>query len=119
MTNQTVTTDSIIVHGRGSVIIDYKVKDADGNQLDISGWDLWFEVDGLTAPIKEALVADPSDPMGQRIVLERAQVEALRTQARPFALIDESNSASDIFRVLWSGNISRVGFVGDPDGVVG
>jgi hypothetical protein len=115
MANQTVTKDKITVHGRGSVIIDYKVRDALGNQLDISGWDLWFEVDGLTEPIKEALVPDPSDPLGQRILLERKQVELLKLQPTKFALIDESASIGDVYRVLWNGTINRDGYLGPPD----
>lgn len=117
MANQTVTKDKITVHGRGSVIIDYKVKDGNGNQLDISGWDLWFEVDGLSEPIKESLVPDPSDPLGQRIQLEREQVELLKLQPTKFALIDESQSSIDVYRVLWNGTINRDGYLGPPDEV--
>lgn len=115
MSNQTVTASAITVHGRGSVVIDYKVKNATGAQIDISGWDVWFEVDGI--PIRERLVADPADPKGLRIVLEREQVETLENSSRKFAVVDETNSASDIYRVLWAGTISRNGYVGDPDTV--
>lgn len=117
MANQTVTKDKITVHGRGSVIIDYKVKDANGIQVDISQWNLWFEVDGLSAPIKEPLVFDPNDPLGQRIVLERKQVELIKLQPTKFALIDQSLENSDIYRVLWNGMINRDGYLGTPDEV--
>lgn len=115
MSNQTVTADKITVHGRGSVIIDYKVKDADGIQIDISGWDIWFEVDGLTVPVKEKLQPDPSDPLGQRIVLEREQVSYLKVSPTKFALVDESSKAVGVYRVLWNGMINRDGYVGEPD----
>jgi hypothetical protein len=117
MSNQTVTKEKITVHGRGSVIIDYKVQDADGAQIDISGWDIWFEVDGI--PIREVLVPDTGDPLGQLIVLERDQVETLKTSPCKFAVIDESNRLADIFRVLWTGTINRDGYVGEPDTVAG
>lgn len=117
MTNQTVTKDKITVHGRGSVIIDYMVKDALGTQIDISGWDIWFEVDGV--PIREPLVPNPSDPLGKLIVLERDQVEILKTKPCAFAVIDESQMTSDIYRVLWRGTIVRDGYVGEPDTIDG
>lgn len=117
MSNQTVTASSITVHGRGSVVIDYKVKDASGTQIDISGWDIWFEVDGI--PIRERLVPDEMDPKGLLIVLEREQVEMLETTASRFAVVDESSAISDVFRVLWAGTILRNGYVGEPDEVDG
>ncbi len=108
MANQTVTDKTITVHGRGSLIIDYKVKDSTGDQVDISAWDLYFEVDGI--PIREPLVSDPADPLGQRIVLERVQVAELATTPKKFVVVDETNSADDIYIVLWSGTIWRDGY---------
>ncbi len=113
MANQTVTNTSITVHGRGSLVVEYKVKNAAGVQVDISGWQLWFEVDGV--PIREALVADPNDALGKRIVLERAQVATLKTSDCKFSVIDETDAINDIYRVLWSGTIKREGYVGVPD----
>jgi hypothetical protein len=115
MGNQTVTFDKIVVHGRGSVVIDFKVKDAAGTQVDISGWDIYFEVDGLTAAIREPLVPDPDDALGQRIVLERDQVEMLKTTPTRFAVVDERLALEEVFIVLWDGTILRTGYIGIPD----
>lgn len=113
MPNMTVTSDKIVVHGRGSVVIDYKVTDTAGTQVDISALPLFFEVDGV--PIREPLVADPNDPLGRRIVLEREQVESLKTSLSRFAVIDESDAAQDVYIVLWDGMISRTAYIHDPD----
>jgi hypothetical protein len=109
MANQIVTDTTITVHGRGSLVIEYKVKNAAGTQIDISGWTLFFEV--KDSNIREALVSDPNDALGKRIVLERTQVELLNASDSQFSVIDETNAGQDIYRVLWSGTIKRVGYV--------
>ena len=78
MSNQTVTANSITVHGRGSLILPFRLNNDQGSQTDISGWPLYFEIDGI--PIRERLQPDPGNPLGQVIVLERAQVEMLSKQ---------------------------------------
>lgn len=113
MANQTVTDNSITVHGRGSLVLPFKVKDANDTQIDISTWTIYFEVDGV--PIREALVADPADALGKLIKLERAQIATLKTSDCKFIVVDETQSASDLFTVLWEGTIKRTGFVGTPD----
>lgn len=115
MSNQTIRDDSIRVHGRGSLDIPYKVEDASGAQIDISQWEVYFEVDGLPNPIRERLSPDPNDPLGLRIVLERSQVEGLSRATRKFAVIDETNLVNELPVVLWSGTIRRDGYVGTPD----
>ncbi len=115
MANQTVTDTEITVHGRGSLVLPYKVQDANKTQIDISTWKVFFEVDGV--PIREQLVADPSDPKGLLLKLERAQVETLKKTATRFAFVDETQIASDLPMVLWEGKISRSGYVGAPDTV--
>lgn len=117
MANHTVSETAITVHGRGSLILPFNVKDSEGAQIDISGWTVYFEVDGV--PIREQLATDPNDALGLRIVLERAQVETLPTAPVPFAVIDESQSGSDLYTVLWEGTIGRTGFKGAPDSEVG
>ena len=115
MANLIVTKNSIEVHGRGSVIIPYKVRSPDGEQLDISAWDLVFEVDGV--PIREALSPDPQDPLGKLIKLERTQVETLSRSPLNFAVIDETLASQDTFTVLWDGTIRYTGYRGSPDTV--
>jgi bifunctional DNA-binding transcriptional regulator/antitoxin component of YhaV-PrlF toxin-antitoxin module len=122
MANQTITADTITVHGRGSLVLPYKVRDASGTQIDISDWVVFFEVDGLSFEVggvsgsfREQLVSDPNDPLGLRIILERAQIAQLTKTPMRFAVIDETDSASDIFRVLWAGTIKREGYIGAPD----
>lgn len=113
MANQTITDTEITVHGRGSLVIPYKVKNAGGIQQDYSARILYFEVDGV--PIREQLEEDPSDPLGLLIKLERTQVATLKKTPTRFAVIDETDSANDIFTVLWEGTIVRTGYVGAPD----
>lgn len=115
MANQTITEGTIEVHGRGSLVLPYKAKNKQGEQIDISSWVIYFEVDGLEQPIREQLVADPNDPLGQRIVLERAQVAMLTSTAKNFSVIDETNMTDDLPFVLWTGKIKRVGYLGEPD----
>jgi len=115
MANQTVTANSVVVHGRGSLVIDFVVHDALGAQIDISAWPLVFEVDGI--PITTPLIPNPNDPKGQLIELTRTQVATLKKNSTRFALIDTSRADADMYRVLWEGTIARNGYVGDPDGV--
>lgn len=115
MSNQTITADTITVHGRGSLVLPYKVKDASGTQINISSWVVFFEVDGLAEPIREQLVSDPNDALGLRIVLERAQIAMLSKTPMRFAVIDETNIAQDLPNVLWEGTINRSGYLGAPD----
>lgn len=117
MANQTITADTITVHGRGSLVLPYKVRDANGTQIDISDWVVFFEVDGNATPIREQLVADPNDPLGLRIILERAQIAMLTKTAMRFAIVDESDAVNDIYRVLWAGTIKRTGYLGAPDSI--
>lgn len=113
MANQTVTAESITVHGRGSLVLPFKVHNASGVQIDISGRVLRFEVDGV--PITELLVADPSDSKGQLIKLERTQVQSLKQKPTRYAIVDETELQDDLPKVLWEGVISRTGYVGTPD----
>ena len=115
MANQTITEETITVHGRGSLSLPYKVQTASGEQVDIPDWVIYFEVDGNPYPIREPLVPDPNDPMGQRIVLERAQVAMLTKSPMRFSVIDETNIEDDLPYVLWAGTIKRTGYVGEPD----
>jgi hypothetical protein len=111
MSNQTVTDSSIVVHGRGSLVIPYKVTSG-GVQVDLSTYTLYFEVSG--AGIREALVANPDDALGKLIVVNRTDVEKLKTVELNFAVIDETAGGSGLPRVLWSGKISRNGYIGAP-----
>jgi hypothetical protein len=87
MSNQTVTADEIIVHGRGSLSIPYKVMSG-SVQVDLSTYSLFFEVNG--ALIRVALEVDPNDALGKLIVLHRTDVEKLKTVPLSFALVDET-----------------------------
>ena len=113
MPNQVITADTIVVHGRGSLSLPYQVKNATGTRVDISGWNIIFEVDGV--PISTALVADPNDAQGLLIELTRAQIATLKTKATRFAVIDVRNETKPV--VLWEGTIRRSGYAGDPDAV--
>ncbi|MFI8667960.1 hypothetical protein ACIGGE_16155 [Qipengyuania sp. NPDC077410] len=117
MANQTITEETIAVHGRGSLVLPYKVQNANGEQVDISDWSIYFEVDGNPYPIREPLVPDPNDPLGQRIVLERQQVAMLTKSPSRFSVIDETNMGDDLPYVLWEGTIKRTGYVGEPDNI--
>jgi len=117
MANHTVTENSITVHGRGSLVLPFKMNDAQGNQINISTMPLFFEIDGIS--LREALVFDPADPLGRRIMLERAQVELLGSSPLNFAVIDETEAAQDIYNVIWTGTITATGYKGAPDGVAG
>lgn len=113
MANQTITKDTITVHGRGSLVLPYKARDTAGNQIDVSHWFVYFEVDGV--PIRELLTLDPNDPLGLLLKLERSQVATLSKNPTRFALVDESRMLEDLPTVLWEGTIKRTGYVGDPD----
>ncbi len=113
MANQTVTSSTITVHGRGSLVLPFKVNDASNAQVDISGWTVYFEVDGV--PIREQLVADPDDALGLLLKLERTQIAQLSKTAKRFAFVDETNSVDDLFFVLWNGTIARTEYVGSAD----
>jgi hypothetical protein len=115
MANLILTKNTIEVHGRGSVVIPYKVRNPDGTQIDISSWTLFFEIDGV--PIREQLTNDPQDPLGKLIKLERAQVETLSRSPLNFALVDETLASQGIFTVLWDGTIRYTGYRGSPDTV--
>jgi hypothetical protein len=113
-------TGTITVHGRSSLNFPFDYWDTiDGVevQIDISGRPLVFEVD--TASLSVPLVPNPDDPKGLMVRLTRTQVAALKTKASPFAIIDETASATDEFDVLWDGLITRVGYIGEPDQVEG
>lgn len=114
MANQTITDTTITVHGRGSLELPYKARDASTKaQIDVSNWIVFFEVDGVS--LREQLVKDPNDPLGLVLKLERAQVATLKRSATRFALIDETRIAEDLPRVLWEGKINVTGYVGAPD----
>jgi hypothetical protein len=111
MSNQTVTADEIIVHGRGSLSIPYKVMSG-SVQVDLSTYSLFFEVNG--AAIRVALEVDPNDALGKVIVLHRTDVEKLKTVPLSFAVVDETGIVGGLPRVLWDGKISRDGYIHSP-----
>jgi len=119
MANQTITGSQITVHGRGSLVLPYKLqqKNSDGKveQVDLSARTLFFEADGV--PIREAMVADPADPLGKLIVLENDQIVTLSKAPTRCIVRDETDVASGRPVVLWDGKINRDGYVGAPDSV--
>lgn len=118
MANQTITADAITVHGRGSLVLPYKLNAKEGEtitQIDLSERTLFFEVDGV--PIREELASDPNDPMGKLLVLENDQIITLKKTATRCAIIDETELADGRPHVLWEGKIGRTGYVGAPDEV--
>src|SRR3546814_5498749 len=96
MANSSITTDLITVHGRGSLVLPYKLKQrsSDGTvvQIDLSTRTIYFEVDGV--PIRELLVGDPADPLGKLIVLENDQVVILKKSPTPYIIRDETDRKS-------------------------
>lgn len=119
MANQTITGTQITVHGRGSLVLPYKLnrKTSDGKTepVDLSGRTLFFEVDGV--PIREVMVVDPADPLGKLIVLENDQIVTLGKTATRCIIRDETDIASGRPVVLWDGKINRDGYIGNPDSV--
>lgn len=116
MSNATTTSNSISVHGRGSLTLPFKLFGADGvTQTDISAKTFYFEVDGIS--FRKALTVDPADAKGLLISLTRNDIALLKTTDCPFAVIDETNPTAPV--VEWDGTIKRFGFVGAPDGVIG
>lgn len=118
MGNQTVTADTITVHGRGSLVLPYKLQEKDGSgvvtQTDLSTRTLFFEVDGV--PIREQLAPDPNDPKGLLIVLENDQIVTLKKTPTRCIIRDETDIEAGRPVVLWEGKIGRTGYVGEPDG---
>lgn len=124
MANQvTINSDqsgTISIHGRDSFVHPFELYDVvDGVevQIDISTRPIRFEVDGV--PINTLLAPNPDDPKGKLIVLTNAQVATLKTTQTSFVVRDETRLAEGLADVLWSGKISRYGYVGDPDQVDG
>lgn len=117
MANHTITSETITVHGRGSLVLPFKIRAQNGDQIDISAMPLYFEVDGVS--IREPLETDPDDALGLRIVLERTQIQLLGTTPLEFVVVDETDAANDIYEVLWAGTITRKGYKGNPDAVLG
>lgn len=119
MANQTITGTQITVHGRGSLVLPYKLnqKTSDGKtvQVDLSTRTLFFEVDGV--PIREVMVVDPSDALGKLIVLENDQIVTLSKAPTRCIIRDETDIANGRPVVLWDGKINRDGYVGVPDKV--
>lgn len=111
MASYTISKSTIVVHARGSVDMPFSIQDAD-----ISNWPLWFEVDG--ASIRKRLSPDPSNPTGQRIVLENALVVLLAKKPLQFVVLDERRVDDDLPDVIWSGTISREGYIGPPDDII-
>lgn len=119
MANQTITGTNISVHGRGSLVLPYKLRrqtgDTTSEQVDLSTRSLFFEVDG--ASIREAMVADPNDPLGKMIVLENDQIVTLKQTPTRCIIRDETDIAIGRPVVLWDGKINRDGYIGNPDSV--
>lgn len=119
MANQTITGTNITVHGRGSLVLPYKLNRQTGpssvEQIDLSTKTLFFEVDGV--PIREQMVADPADPKGKLIVLENDQIVTLSKVPTRCIIRDETDLATGRPVVLWDGKINRDGYVGNPDAV--
>lgn len=113
MSSHTVTANSISVHGRGSLSLLFKLNNAQGQQINLAGRPIFFEVERV---IREPLVPDLIDTMAMRIVLERSQIELLGSTPLKFAVIDESSAGSDLYEILWQGTISTTGFRGEPEG---
>jgi hypothetical protein len=117
MANQTITDTQITVHGRGSLVLPYQLKqkspDGETVQIDLSSRTLFFEVDGV--PVREQMVPDPADPKGKLIVLENDQVVTLGVVATRCLIRDETDIANGRPVVLWDGTIKRVGYINAPD----
>lgn len=118
MANHITEPGIIKVHGRGSLLVHYKVYDKkDGTQEDLSGLTIYFEVDGLEEPIRKLLVPDETDPKGQKLILTRTDVEKLSSSPCRYSYVDETDIASDMPRVFEDGEISMLGYSRDPDNI--
>lgn len=106
------------LHARGSFIQSFRSwADAEKTvQLDISDKSYVFEIDLLS--FSRALVSDPNDPLGLRLMLSRTDLSAIPLdQLFPFSLIDITDNQYPI--PVMAGNIRTYGYVGDPDAVIG
>lgn len=106
------TQNYINVHGRAGLLIPYSrfiTVDGEEVQVDISDFSIFIEIPA--AHIRKALVANPQDSKGLRILLTRSEVETLPDRESPFVVIDETG---DVPLVDWTGMIRRTGYKGDP-----
>lgn len=123
MANQTIIGNQITIHGRGSLVLPYKLTkrvsalSTETTQVSLAGRTLYFEVDGV--PIREEMITDLNDPQGKLIVLENVQIVTLQKTATSCVIRDETDIAIGRPVVLWSGTIKRDGYIGAPDAVEG
>lgn len=76
---------------------------------------VYFEVDGASLHI--LMGPSPDDPDSLLIALTNDQVSLLKTKPLPCSICDVTDALYPV--VLWSGEISRFGYIGEPDGEVG
>jgi len=101
---------NINVHGRSALEIVWKVKDADGNFLNISASDLFVEI---ATKLRIALTAG-EDNYSRKLTLTRAQIATLPlNQPLDYALHDETPSSP---ATIWSGLVTAYGFRTAPSG---
>ena len=101
---------NINVHGRSALELVWKVKDADGNLVDISASDLFFEID---TKLRIELTAG-EDNYSRKLTLSRAQIATLPlNQPLQYALHDETPSSP---ATIWNGRVTAYGFRTAPSG---
>jgi hypothetical protein len=113
MANQTVTTQLITIHGRGSITLYWRPQNALEERIDVSDRIMFLEVDG--ASIREQFTKDPNDPLGLKVLVPRTLVEALNTTPTKLAFVDETNIAEDAPVVVFEAKMARYGFIKKPD----
>ena len=101
---------NINIHGRSALEIVWKVKDADGNFLNISASDMFFEV---ATKVRVELTAG-EDNYSRKLTLTRTQIATLPlNQPLAYALHDETPSSP---ATIWNGLITAYGFRTAPSG---
>ncbi len=101
---------NINVHGRSGLEIVWKVKNAEGNFLDISASDLFIEID---TKVRVELTAG-EDNYSRKLTLTRAQIATLPlNKPLDYALHDETPSSP---ATIWNGKITAYGFRTAPSG---
>lgn len=115
MANLEVNNSDISIHGRGSYLDAIMYDDGDGGYLDLSGWKLFIEIDGVS--IRLPLIADEEDPRVQWVSLDRTHIEKLPKSPQRYVIVDETNIVDGLPFVLVEGTIKYHGFKGLPDAV--
>jgi hypothetical protein len=100
------TVGNILIHYREGANIPISYTDEDGESIDLSGSQYYFEIEGI---LRKLLPTDPDDPTGKILRISRNEAALIPRLGASFIVIDETDP--DDLHIVWEGKIIPRGWI--------